>query len=64
MEGEGSDEAKAGALLVLIFWANLSLAVLTRVVLTKKKRVNLGGKMTDSGLICQNKVWKCFLALR
>ncbi len=32
-------EAGDGAWVVLNFWANLRLAVLTRVVLTKKKRV-------------------------
>ena len=36
IHSEGSDEAKAGALLVLIFWANLRLAVLTRVVRAQK----------------------------
>ena len=39
MSSERERQAKPGALMVLIFWPNLRLAVLIELVLIKKKRV-------------------------
>ena len=39
MYNEKGCQARVGALVVLIFWPNLRLAVLIKLVLIKKKRV-------------------------